>query len=246
MELNTQDVHLSHYWNIIYKRWKVAISIVLVVLLGTFLASYFSTPLYRSTITIQIERENPNQITIEDLFGIEGSDQEFLQTQYVLLKSRGLAKRVIEEQKLLNDPEFYPAGVNGKTKEELKPKIDSMAGAIIGGLNVEPVHGTSLVDISYIAPSARLAKKVAEGIGDSYMRLNVEKKIETVHQASDFLTRQIAQVKSEIDTRREEMLRYGASKDILSVNDAGNITVQKMIKLNSDVTSAQNERFQRL
>ena len=49
MDLNTQqEVHLSHYWNVIRKRWKVAAAIVLVVMLGTFLASYFSKPLYRS------------------------------------------------------------------------------------------------------------------------------------------------------------------------------------------------------
>ena len=68
MDLNTaQEVHLSHYWNVIYKRWKIALAILLVVMIGTFLASYFSTPLYRSTVMIQIERENPNQLTVEEI-----------------------------------------------------------------------------------------------------------------------------------------------------------------------------------
>src|SRR5687768_886155 len=116
MDLNSaQEVHLSHYWNIISKRWRVAASVLIVVLLGTFLASYFSKPLYRATIQLQIERENPNQLTIEDLFGISASEQDFLQTQYVLLKSRGLAERVIADHDLLNDPDFYPGGVKGKT-----------------------------------------------------------------------------------------------------------------------------------
>ena len=79
MDLNTQEVHLSHYWNVIYKRWKVAVSILAVVMLGTYLASEFAKPLYRSSIQIQIERENPNQLTVDDLFGIAASDQEFLQ-----------------------------------------------------------------------------------------------------------------------------------------------------------------------
>src|SRR5438876_2374630 len=120
MELNAQEVHLSHYWNVIYKRWKIAVSILAVVMLGTFLASYFSKPLYRSTIQIQIERENPNQLTVDDLFGIAASDQEFLQTQYVLLKSRGLADRVIRDARLLEDKAFYPSGIAGKTQ----PQID--------------------------------------------------------------------------------------------------------------------------
>src|SRR6266851_3491178 len=122
MDLNTsgtQEVHLSHYWNVVYKRWKIAVAILAVVMAGTFLASYLATPLYRSAVMIQIERENPNQLTVEDLFGIETSDQEFMQTQYVLLKSKGLADRVIREHNLLSDPDFYPSGTKGKGPAEI-------------------------------------------------------------------------------------------------------------------------------
>jgi len=247
MELNTvsEEVHLSHYWNVIYKRWKVALSILVVVLLGTFLASYFSKPLYKSTIQIQIERENPNQITIEDLFGIQASDQEFLQTQYVLLKSRGLAARVIDDQKLLSDPEFYPPGIDGKSKKEIEEIRNTYVPVVMAGIQVEPVKTTSLVEISYIASSANLAAKIAEGVGDSYMRLTVENKIDTVHQAKEVLSRQIAQVKGDLDILRGQLQRYGESKDIVSVTDPNNIIAQRLLKLNQDMTNAQNERRQK-
>jgi capsular exopolysaccharide synthesis family protein len=247
MDLNSvsEEVHLSHYWNVIYKRWKVALSILLVVLLGTFLASYFSKPLYKSTIQIQIERENPNQITIEDLFGIQASDQEFLQTQYILLKSRGLAVRVIDDLKLLSDPEFYPPGIDGKSNKEIDEIRNAMTPAIIGGINIEPVKGTSLVEISFIASSPRLAAKIAEGVGDSYMGLTVENKLDTVRQAKDVLFKQVAQVKGDLDVLRGQLQRYGESKDIVSVSDPNNIVAQRLLKLNQDVTSAQNERRQK-
>src|ERR1051325_10047556 len=149
MDLNTQqEVHLSQYWNVIRKRWKVAAAIVFVVMMGTFLASYFSQPLYRAKIQIEIEDENQN-VTIEDLFGIASSDQEFLQTQYVLLRSRGLAERVIEDHKLLNDPEFYPPGVAGKTQAEIQSITEGMAGSLLSGIAIQPVHNTRLVEISY-------------------------------------------------------------------------------------------------
>jgi capsular exopolysaccharide synthesis family protein len=246
MDLNdTQEVHLSHYWNIIYKRWKIAIAIVAVVMAGTFLASYLSKPLYRSQVEIQIERENPNQLTVEDLFGIEINDQEFMQTQYVLLKSRGLADRVIREHSLLNDPDFYPAGVKGKSPAEIDRLRDSMTGALIGGLEVVPVHGTSLVDIAYVAPTPRLAQKVAEAVADSYMRQNVENKLDAVRQASEFLTRQIATVKNEIDASQDELNKYGETKDIISTADASNVTMVKLNQLNADFTSAQNDLIQK-
>jgi len=246
MDLNTsQEVHLSHYWNVIYKRWKVAVSIVIVVMLGTFLASYFSKPLYRSLITIEIERENPNQVTIDDLFGIQASDQEFLQTQYVLLKSRGLAGRVIDDAKLLNDPDFFGPGINGRTPAEIADIKESMMGALIGGIDVNPVRNTSLVEVSYIAPSPRLAKKIAETVGDSFIHMKIEQKLETVRQASEFLTRQIAQVRQELDLTRQALQQYGEKKDIISISDAGNITVQKLIQLNNELGNATNARIQK-
>jgi capsular exopolysaccharide synthesis family protein len=242
MELN-QEVHLSHYWNVIYKRWKVAISILAVVMFGTFLASYFSKPLYKSTIQIQIERENPNQLTVDDLFGIAASDQEFLQTQYILLKSRGLADRVIRDARLLEDPDFYPAGVSGKSQTDIDQIRSGMAGTVLGGLEVVPVRNTSLVEISYIAPSPRLAQKVAEAVGETFMRVNTEQKLQSVTEAGEFLTRQIATVRSDMEKIRKDLQNYGESKGIVSTDDPNNLVVQKLIRVNSDYTSAKNERI---
>ncbi|MEA2328798.1 MAG: polysaccharide biosynthesis transport protein [Thermoanaerobaculia bacterium] len=245
MDLNTQEVHLAHYWNVIYKRWKVAASIVAVVMLGTYLASEFAKPLYRSAIQIQIERENPNQLTVDDLFGIAASDQEFLQTQYVLLKSRGLAEKVIEDQKLLSDAEFYPAGITGKTPAQIAEIRSQMSGAVNGPLEVKEVHNTSLVDIAYISPSPRLAQKIAEGVGQSYIRLNNEQKFESVRQASDFLERQIAQIRADIEVTRRQIQRYGESKGIITAADTNSIPFQRLMKVNNDVQNATNVRMEK-
>ncbi len=245
MDLNTQEVHLSHYWNIIYKRWKVAVSILAVVMAGTFLASRLAKPLYRSAIEIQIERENPNQLTVDDLFGIAASDQEFLQTQYVLLKSRGLAERVIDDQKLLSDPEFYPPGISGKTPAQIADIRASMAGVITGPLDVTPVRNTSLVDIVYISSTPRLAQKIVEGVGESYIRLNNEKKFESVKQTSEFLDQQVAQVRADIEVTRRQIQQFGETKGLVSSADASSIPYQKLMKLTGDVQNATNARLEK-
>jgi len=242
-----QEIHLSHYWNVIRKRWKVAASILLVVVAGSFFSSYLQKPEYRSQVVIQIERENPNQLTVEDLFGIEASEQEFLQTQYVLLKSRGLAERVIEEQNLLNDPDFYPPGTTGKTPAEIRNLREGMARALLGGISVDPVRATSLVQIGYVGPTPALAKKVAEGWGQAYINQNIAKKLDSVNQASKFLSDQIVATKKELDVARAQLQRYGRERDIISVGDTneGNPVLQKLTQLNSDVTLAQGARIQK-
>src|SRR5437762_4211994 len=246
MDLNSaQEVHLSHYWNIIYKRWKIAAAILIVVMLGTYLASQFSTPLYRSSVMLQIERENPNQLTLDDLFGIEISDQEFMQTQYYLLKSHGLAERTIQDHRLLEDREFYSPGIAGKKPAEIDKIRAAQSGGLAAAIDVNPVRGTSLVEIAYVSTSPRLAQKIAEAVGDTFMRNSVEKKLDAVHQASEFLTKQIETTKAEVEASQEQLNHYGESRDIVNTADASNVTVQKMNQLNSDFTNAQNDRIQK-
>jgi capsular exopolysaccharide synthesis family protein len=239
MDLNTQqEVHLTHYWNVIRKRWKIAAAILVVVMTGTFLASYFSKPLYRSHIQIQIERDNP-VVTIQDLFGIAASYQEFLQTQYILLKSRGLAERVVEDHKLYNDPELYPPGVAGKTPEEINQITRALGGQLSAGIEVQPVHGTSLVQIFYTGTSPRIAQKVAEAWGDSFMRMNIESKLEAVQMTNEFLNRQIAETTADLNKTQQELQQYGEQRGIISVGDGDTVTAQKLVQLAGDVTSAQ-------
>ncbi|HYK05984.1 MAG TPA: polysaccharide biosynthesis tyrosine autokinase [Thermoanaerobaculia bacterium] len=243
MDLNSsqhQDLHLSHYWNVVRKRWKVAVAILAVVMIGTFLASYFSKPLYRSTIQLQIERET-RAVTVEDIFGIAASEQEFLQTQYVLLKSRGLAMRVVEDHKLWNDRELYPPGVAGKTPNELEQIKEGIAGMILGGIEVAPVRNTSLVEISYIGGSPQIAQKIADAWGESFIRMNVAKKLETVQQASDFLTTQISAVQAQLETSRSELQTYAQSRGIVSVGEGttDDVVMQRLEQLNREVVSAQ-------
>lgn len=245
MDLNTQEVHLSHYWDVIYKRWKVAVSILAVVMLGTFLVSYFSKPLYKSKIQIQIERENPNQLTLEDFFGIAASDQEFLQTQYVVLKSRGLADRVIRDTHLLEDPDFYPAGIAGKSLAQIDEIRRDMAPGLAANLDVVPVRNTSLVEISYIAATPKLAQKIAEGVGATYMRMNTEQKFESVREANDFLSRQITRLREEIDQVRKQMQRAGESTGLIPSNDPNNMALSELMRHSTDASNATSARIEK-
>src|SRR6185436_15080637 len=150
------------------------------------------------------------------------------------------------DHKLLNDPEFYPPGIAGKTAEEIRQIREGMAGGLVGGIEVTPVHNTRLVLISYTGSSPRLAQKIADAWGESFMRMNVAKKLESVRQANEFLSDQIARVQAGLEQSRRDLLEYGKSKGIISVDEGGgNVTIQKLAQLNSDVTSAQNEVYEK-
>ena len=103
-----KEVHLRDYWRVIRKRQWTVIAFFLIVLITTAIATYTMKPVYRGTVTIQIDKEYPNIVDFKEIFSVNMWDLDYYQTQYKILESRTLAKRVVQSLKLAEHPEFQP------------------------------------------------------------------------------------------------------------------------------------------
>lgn len=105
------EINLRELWNIIVKRrWSILLFILLAVAAAAT-ATYHMTPIYRASLTLQIDGEDKRVARIEEVAGgaILGSDRDYYQTQYDLLRSRSLAQRVVTELDLADRPPEPPA-----------------------------------------------------------------------------------------------------------------------------------------
>ena len=59
---DSREFHLVDYWNVLLRRRWVAFTALLVLVTTVTIGSFLITPIYRSVCTIQIEREQPNEI----------------------------------------------------------------------------------------------------------------------------------------------------------------------------------------
>ena len=101
---------------------------------------------------------------------------------------------------------------------------------------------TTLVQLAYDAPTAKLAAAIANEIAEAYIQWNVESRYRTMGQSSQFLAAQIEQAKAEIDAKEKELLAYGRLKEMVSPDLQSNPVVQKLNSLNTDLASATADR----
>ena len=91
----SDQIDFQHYLRILRKyKWPIFLFTSLV----TGLAIYYAmtaTPIYKATSTLLIESQKANIMSIEELVGLDNENKEYYLTQYALLKSRGLAERVV-------------------------------------------------------------------------------------------------------------------------------------------------------
>src|SRR5258708_2191128 len=99
---------LLAYWKVIRKRrWTVLTAFTVlfgVVLVGTLKQK----PIYRAKALLEIEKENPNLITPQELFQLDEVSDAYLETEYKVLSSEDLAERVITQLALDQVAEFRP------------------------------------------------------------------------------------------------------------------------------------------
>ena len=160
-------IDLFEYLRIFYKRRWLILSIVGAALVFGALTTLMKTPLYTSTIRLQIDRSVAKIVESGNITPIEGTDIEFMRTQYELLDGPTMAERVASALKLGEEGDFFKArqfSIFGFLKKLLgfgaapavqasisnKANLEAAAaGVVLGNRAVIPIVGSRLVDINY-------------------------------------------------------------------------------------------------
>ncbi len=233
---------LKEYWDVLLKRkWTVLLFAFPVVFVVT-LVSFLVTPTYTAVGTLLIEKE-PNILTFEQVFQLESFNDDYFQTQYKLLQSRSLADKVIDSQKLNENPRFV-----GKLDRWAGPGTSDpvfrskLAEEFMNRMEVKPLRQTRLVEVGFRDRDPKFAAQIVNSLFDEFVNMHIEMKYEAAAQASEFLAGQIAGLGAEIAKDEQAMQNYGAEKNIIALSDKETTIVEKLAELNRALTEAQIER----
>jgi capsular exopolysaccharide synthesis family protein len=252
--LPQQQNPILHYWQILRKRkWAVLAAFAIVFALSV-IATLNATRLYQATSKVAIFPENPNVLGFKDA---ENGSPDFdyeatMETQAAILRSDALAMKVIEAIHLDEDPAFTgatrPQAEDSIRVSNMQPdpaKAAGLLGAFRGGLSVQIIPNSRLVQISYTHPNSRLATEVVNALVRTFIEENFKTKYESVTQTSDWLSTELADLQQKVQTSEEKLVRYQKDHSILGVDEKQNIVTAKLNELNNELTVAQTDRIQK-
>ena len=264
-----REIHLRDYWKVIRKRRWTVIAFFLIVVVTTAVATFTMTPIYRATTSIKINKENPQIVDFKEIFSVNTTDMDYYQTEYKILESRTLARRVIEGLRLAEDPEFIPEPQSAfqKWKSNLWASVSGAFGAsgkaaslqdqasvetegetllinqYLKKLKIEPIRNSRLVKIHFDSKYPRLSAKVANTLAATYIQQSLESRVNTSEQAKEWLDRQLDMLKGKVERADEALQTFGARHDIVSLEEKENVTMQRLTELNEALTKAEAERM---
>ena len=262
------ELSLVHYLQILYRRRYIAVSAFLIVFFGVTLYTVTATRIYQASTRILIERDTPNVVSFQEVLDQGAQTDDYYETQYAILGGRGLARRTIDSLGLWNHPllnqqpgvsirGLVMAPFNAMQRWFEPPRPVEAPGAeetaaqsrvidrFLGSLNVEAVRYSRLVDVTYRSPDPVLAARVANALGESYIRQNVEFTSTTTKEASDFLTQQLAEQRLKLEASEQALQAYRERTGSVSLEERQNVVVQRLADLNAALTRAATTRIQK-
>jgi succinoglycan biosynthesis transport protein ExoP len=244
-----ETLDLVEYWRSITKRkWSILGLVGLVALIAT-LVVYSMRPLYRSTTTLMIEQNKAKVVSIEEVYNAMGSgNREYFQTQVEIIKSRELARKVVEKLKLVAHPDYDPRQVkldglkalyplnwfrsNEAISEEQATK--AVIARFVNDLQVQPVRSSQLVQISFTSYDQELAARVPNTLADTFIENDLESKIRMTQKASAWLGEQMGDLRQKLNNSERALQEY---RDRERIVDAKGVALSGASKALEEATS---------
>lgn len=246
-----EQLDLSKYVVAVRRRWLLLLMCVLISS-GYAIVRYSLTPKeFQARTTIQIERKRLSLLALGQAAWMEDWwNMEYYPTQYRLLRSRGMAERVVRDLRLYEQPAFGGGNVKLDLSEADSGAMDGatsmhlarLAMSVQGGLEVTPIPETQLVEIIYRSTSPELAAEISNTYAEVFIQWGKENRTDTVNQASSYLDSQIATLRQEIEEGQKRMNAYQSSSDF-ALDPAGEALLERRQSLDQRYNAAVAARI---
>jgi polysaccharide biosynthesis transport protein len=226
-----ESAHLREYVRVIRKRLWLILACLTLVVVATAIATFLQRPLYRATTKALIEREAPRVTNIQDVAPTDAYADDSFQTQIQIIRSRPVAQRVITSLGLLTK------------KPELAGSSDPVA-TFLGDVRAEPIRNTRLVQIQVEDYDPQLAADIANAVASTYVRQNLELKLNAARDALGWLTSQVGDLKSQVNTSELALQRYREQAGLVTSEDKQSLAGRKLVEFNAAYIDAKAKRLE--
>src|SRR5450759_2778029 len=232
-------VPLSHYLWIFRRNWWKILLFVACAVAATAVISMRLTPVFESTVTIDIDRQMPSGIIgQESTRSLTNDSDQFLATQAKLIQSDSVLRPVAQQLKLNPDPEAQDA------QNPKSPSADD-APVLLRNLKVTRPPNTYLLLISYRSPDPRLAADVANATARSYLEHTYNIRFKSSASLSAFMEKQLEELKAKMERSSSALAQFERELNVINPEQKTSILSARLLQLNTEYTNAQGDRVRK-
>jgi capsular exopolysaccharide synthesis family protein len=226
-------VDVRYYAHLLWRgRWIVLTAALVGLLLGIFVAM-LQTPEYKASAMLQIEPPTPTFMTVTDALvggGNYWQNADFYNTQFQVLRSKGLGERVVDRLKLKDKPPFQGSADPGAL--------------FMSHVSVTPVPESRLVLVEVTLPSSAEAALWANTLAEVYVEETLSGRVDAARRAYEWLQERLSATQKNMREAQDKLFKSAQSQDLFLPEGGTSTLAATVSKLNEDYQSTNSRRIQ--
>jgi succinoglycan biosynthesis transport protein ExoP len=213
-----------------------------VVLLSIFLTTGAALTLsvvlpkqYTASSSVFIDVKSPDPIAgmIVPALTMPG----YVATQVDIIKSDRVAQQVVKTLKLDQSPtakEQWLASTGGKGS-----MTAWLGETLLRNLEITPSRESSVINITYRAVEPAFAAAVANAFAESYIKTNIELKVEPARQYTEWFAEQNKTIRDNLERAQARLSEYQQQRGIVATDERLDNELNKLNELSTQLTVVQ-------
>jgi polysaccharide biosynthesis transport protein len=247
-----QDVITLHeIWRVLRKRRLLVLGCLVGMVLLAAGVSMLLPRRYEAVARVVVNPQDSNALGLSPMDALSGnglSNDIVQQTQVRVLQSNPVAWDVIKQLRLDQRRDFAGKLVSapGEAAEQIPaPRRVLLLSAFGAGLRVQAVPKTELIEVRFRALDPKLAASVANAVTSAYIERTFRTRYEATVQASDWLSKQLDDLKKNVESSQQRFTEYQKKSGIIGTDETHNIFIVQLEELNKQMAGAKGERILR-
>lgn len=245
------------------KYW-IAAATFAAMLIGVIYAVFFTTPVYTASARLILEDQPGNFAGLEGVVTTLGDDAVSMNTEFQVMQSPDLLKKVVRKYDLHQDPTFNPYLTEPpfRLKEAIRAifvspsprvipdeetQIAVTAGVVANTLRIYTLRNTRVFVISSTTINPKSSQTLVNALADEYILNQIEVKFDAIQQATEWLALRVAELESDLKASQAELQNFTAQRNIPTPEAVQGLTrqltdIRGRIATNRDGLDAARQR----
>ena len=245
---------LLEIWSILRRRYRVVVLSFLTCVILAGLYCVVKHARYEAIARISVGQEGTDPLSIENVLPTGMDLDSKLQTQVKILTSDSLAWTIISDLRL--DQKVAFAGTKPASKPEGLLTAEGAPISSVGdfqraglleafsrSLKVSAIPHTSVIEIRFRNPEAKLAAQVVNRLSSAYVERNFRTRYDATMQASSWLSKQLDDLKTNVEQSQTNLANYQKQKGIIGSDENNNLTLSRLDDISKRLTDAEADRI---
>ncbi|MEO6919685.1 MAG: chain length determinant protein EpsF [Collimonas sp.] len=230
----------SQLLTILRARYKVILTTLLIVITATVAVSLALPKTYRTSTTLLLNYKGTDPVSGHVLAAQLVSG--YMATQMDIVTSRSVALKAVDTLGLVDDPAFrqrFQKAANGNGSMR-----DWLADSLLKMVEVAPSRESSVIEIIAKGSDPAFTAKVANAFAAAYQQLNLQIKVEPLHQASQYFSGEVKTLRAGLEEAENKLSKYQQDHGIVSTDKNLDVETARLNDLSTQLVQAQGQSIE--